>query len=230
MFKNKTVLILGGTGSIGTVIADTFEKEGARVYRHGLHKGECNADVRKKGEMEQLIQKISDQCGGINVLVNAVSAPMIITRFEKKEWSDFFNHLNTQLKAAVETAHLVIPLMRKQNKGRIIHILTTSVDGKTPSHLSDYLTAKYALWGLTKALAKELGRYNITVNAVSPGIIENTFTQGFPSKLKEIAIHETPLGRLTTEQDVADVILFLASDKGQFITGENIQVAGGSNL
>jgi len=226
MFKNKTVLILGGTGSIGTVIADTFEKEGARVYRHGLNKGEYKADVHKREDVEQLIQK----CGGIDVLVNAVSAPLTIVRFEKKEWSDFFNHLNTQLKAAVETSHLVIPFMREQNKGRIIHILTMSVDGKTPSHLSDYLTAKYALWGLTKALAKELGRYNITVNAVSPGFIENTFTQGFPSKLKEIAIHETPLGRLTTEQDVADVVLFLASDKGQFITGENIQVAGGSNL
>jgi len=104
------------------------------------------------------------------------------------------------------------------------------VDGKIPGGLSDYVTAKYAMLGLTKSLAKELGKYNITVNAVSPGFIENNFTKMVPEKAKEIIIRETPVGRLAKEQDVVEAVLFLASEKSPFISGVNIQVAGGADL
>jgi NAD(P)-dependent dehydrogenase (short-subunit alcohol dehydrogenase family) len=117
--------------------------------------------------------------------------------------------------------------MKQQKKGRIINILTSYTIGSPPSSLSDYVTSKYAVLGLTKSLARELGKYNITVNAVSPGFIKNKFTKNIPEKFSEILISQTPLGRLTTTADIAKIVLFLCSDEADFITGENINLSGG---
>jgi len=226
----KVVLILGGTGDIGSAIADAFEKKGAIVCRHGSSRGKYAADLSKDAEAKRLIEKVIGNCGRIDVLVNSISAPLVRENIEKKTWKDFREHLNVQLKAAVETTQYVVPIMKEQKEGKIINILSTVVDTETPLGLSDYLTAKYALWGFTRSLAKELGKYTITVNAVSPGYIRNRLNRAVPEKLDDIIAHETPLGRLTTEKDIAGTVLFLASDAANFITGQNIVVDGGSSV
>lgn len=228
-FKDKIVFIVGGTGSIGGIIGDAFTVRGAIVYRHGLH-GEYKADVRKGKAINRVIAGVLREHGRVDILINSVSAPVSIASFERKHWGDFLGHLEIQLKSAVETAGLIIPSMKKEKYGRIIHILTTSIGGKTPSNMSDYITAKYALLGFTKALAKDVGKYNITVNALSPSFIGSNLTSHFPDKLKDFIIFDTPISRLVKPNEIAQSVLFLASDDASYITGENIQVSGGNNL
>lgn len=225
-FKNKIVLILGGTGHIGSAVALAFEKEGAKVCRHG-HSGKYAADLMNDGDINALVDKVLVDYKRVDIMVNAASHPVKINSFDKKTWPDFEDHFQVQLKGGFGVIQKLLPGMKANKSGRIINILTSYTIGQPPSGLSDYITAKYALLGLTKSLAKELGKYNITVNAVSPGFIKNKFTKNVPEKFAEILISQTPLGRLTTAADVARVVGFLCSDDADFITGENINLSGG---
>lgn len=225
ILKDKVILILGGTGSIGSAIAEVFEKEGAIVCRHGLGSGEYLADLGNSEEIEGLIKKVIAVRGRIDIIINSVSASVKIAPFEKKNWQDFLGHLNVQLKAAVETALLSLPHMKQQGGGGIINIITSYVSGDVPSSLSDYVTAKYALLGLTKSLAKDLSRYKVRVNAVSPSFIRNRFTKAVPEKFDDIAIAQSPLGRLTAPDDIAQAVLKLVSED---VTGKNIIINGGN--
>lgn len=229
-FKDKVVLILGGTGGIGGAIADAFEKSNAIVCRHALSGGEYGADVGNEAEIVVLVKKVVDKFGKIDILINSVGHPAHISVFEKKKWEDFLSHLNVQLKSAVIAAQSVLPIMKEAKWGRIIHVLSSYTKGNIPSSLSDYVTAKYALLGFTKALAKEVGKDNITVNALSPSFIKNDFTKNIPDKFSEILISNTPIRRLCTHEDVANAVLFLASEKAGFITGENLSVTGGNDI
>lgn len=224
--KDKVALVLGASGDVGSAVVDLLEVNGAIICRHG-RSGDYGADVRDTKQIKKLIDNVISRFGKIDVVVNSLSAPVRIGSFENKNWNDFLEQLNVQLKATVEVGRLVIPYMKKNNWGRIINILTSYTIGLPPSSLSDYVTSKYAMLGLTKALARELGKYNITVNAVSPGFIRNKFTKNVPEKFSEILISQTPLGRLTTAEDVAKVVGFLCSDAADFITGENINLSGG---
>lgn len=222
----KVILILGGTGEIGSSIAAHLEQEGALAIRHG-RSGPHAWDVEKEEDAGVFVEKIIKDFGKIDGVVNSLSCPIRIGNFEKKIWQDFLGHLNVQLKAAVEIEGRVIVHMKKQQKGKIVHVITSYAISAPPPGISEYITAKYAMWGLTKALARELGRYHITVNAVSPGFIKNKFSSMVPEKLIEIITAETPLGSLTTEADVARAVLFLLSDDADHITGENINLSGG---
>lgn len=223
MLKDKIVLILGGVGHIGSAIADLFEKNGATVCRHGLV-GDYAADVSKSEEAKKLIEGVIKKFGRIDILVNSVSAPAVIGSFDKKSWADFSGQLNVQLKSAVEAASLVLPGMKQNNFGRIINIASEYSIGEPPSSLSDYVTAKYALVGFTKALAKEVGKLGITVNAISPSLIKNEFSKNVPEKLLEILAAQSPSGKLTVAEDVAREALNLVSG---LVNGENILIVGG---
>lgn len=229
-FQGKNVLVLGGTGDIGSAVAEAFQKEGARVCVHGSTRGTYQADVTNKEALQTCLQKVLTDVGTVDILVNAVSAQVENALFEKKTWDDFKHHLDVQLQAAVESIQTVLPGMKEKKCGRIVHILSTYVDGTVPARLSDYVSAKYALLGLTKALAKEVASFGITVNAVSPSFIKNEFTKKTPNIAAEMIAHTTPLKRLATEEDVAGAVLYLAHDNASFVTGTNIQVNGGQHL
>ncbi len=221
--KDKNILVLGGTGSIGGAISDALEKEGARVFRHG-RSGEYAADVKDENQLKSLITGIIKKSGPIYGLVNSVSASAKIGGFEKKTWSDFSAQLEVQLKASVVSTEALVPVM-KENGGVIVNILSSYVDGQPPASLSDYVTAKYAMLGFTKALAKDLERFKIMVNAVSPSLIKNEFSAGVPEKLLEILAAQSPTSRLTTPDDVTRVVVDLMVNTGK--TGQNIVINGG---
>lgn len=222
MFKDKVVLILGGMGDIGSEISEAFSKKNATVCRHGLDMGEYEADLRDENQTAALINKIIKNHGRIDIIVNSVSAPAKISPFENKRWLDFLEHLNIQLKSAVITTQLALPYMKRAGGGRIINIITIYTVDDVPGSLSDYIAAKYAVLGFTKALAKDLYRYKITINAVSPSFIKNNFTRDVPEKLAEIIQAQTPENYLRSASDVAEVVLYLASDEAINITGQNI--------
>ena len=221
--KNKVFLILGGTGSVGSAIGDIVEKEGAIVCRHGFDAGDYQADLSKDGEAKKLIEKIIKDRGHLEGIINSISAPVKIAPLEKKTWQDFEKHLSVQLKAGVDVILSALPSFKKQG-GDIINILTNYVVGDPPASLSDYVTAKYAVLGFTKSLLKDLGKYHIRVNAVSPSFIRNQFTKDIPEKLDELLAAQSSLGRLTTVEDVAKAVLDLLQ-KGE--TGKHIIIDGG---
>lgn len=226
-FKNKVVLILGGTGHIGSAIASAFEKEGARVCRQG-RSGKYRADLKNEKNVDTLVARVLADYKRVDIMVNAASHPVEINSFDKKTWSDFDSHFQVQLRGGFQIIQGFLPGMKSSRRGRIINILTSYVVGQPPSGLADYITAKYAMLGLTKALSKELGRYGVTVNAVSPSLIKNSFSGNVPEKLLDLIVAQTPLGRLATAEDVAAAVLFLASDEAAYVTGQNIVVAGGN--
>ncbi len=227
--KGKIILILGGTGGIGSQVANLAEAQGAFTIRHGTN-GPYGYDVRSEKGAADFINRIIGEYGRVDGIVNALSAPVKVANIDKKTWGDFFDHLNIQLKSAVDIEGGIIPFMKEQGGGRIVHILTSYTMGVPPASIADYITAKYAMLGLTRVLAKELGSHHITVNAVSPGYIRNKFNARMPEKLAEIIATETPLRSLTTEEDTAHAVLFLLSDDASHITGENINISGGHSM
>ncbi|MFA6536536.1 MAG: SDR family oxidoreductase [Candidatus Paceibacterota bacterium] len=222
--KNKIAVVLGGTGSLGGAIAEALEKEGMVVIKHGRKAGEYSADLAKDGELLRLLGHVVSKFGRIDILVNSVSAPLTLSAFDKKTWDDFLNHLNIQLKSAVIASQFVLPEMAKRKFGKIVNIITSAVEGVPPSHMADYVTAKYALLGLTKALAKEHGRFGVTVSAVSPSLVKNDFTKTMPAKMIEILEAQSPSSRLVTPSDVAEAVLAQVKNFSQDVNGENIVV------
>ncbi len=219
--KDAVVLILGGTGNIGTAISTAFTKEGAIVCAHGLDIGDYQADLQNDTEAQTLHAKVTADHGPVDILINAISAPLKPGSFETKTWDDFANQLNVQLKTGVVLANLILPSMKVKQNGQIINILSAAVTDTPPSNLADYVTSKYAMLGLTMALSKELERFNVKVNAVSPRYVQNAFSAPLPEKMAELEVRLNPLGRLTTPEDVATTVIDLA--KGQ-ATGQNVVI------
>ncbi len=120
--------------------------------------------------------------------------------------------------------------MKKKKFGRIIALASEYTVGRPPVKLADYIAAKYALVGLIKSLAVELGPYGITANCISPGLTPTTLTSHLPNKLVEIVSNQTPRKMLTTTQDIASLVRYLASPEAGMITGENIVVNGGYTM
>lgn len=228
-FKDKIILILGGTGHIGSAISSAFEKEGAKVCRHG-RLGKYKADLKNEKDIDMLVAKVLASHKRMDIIVNAASHFAETNSIDKKTWADFNNHLQVQLKGGFRVIQKLLPGMKERKTGRIVNILTSYVVGQPPAGLADYIVAKYAVWGLTKVLAKELGKYNITVNAVSPSLIKNDFSGNVPEKFFDLTTAQTPLGRLATAKDVAGAVLFLASEDAAYITGHNIVVTGGNSM
>jgi 3-oxoacyl-[acyl-carrier protein] reductase len=117
--------------------------------------------------------------------------------------------------------------MKQKKKVKFIVISTEYCIGKPPAGLSDYITAKYGLLGLSKCMAVELAQYGSTVNIISPGMVETPLLKGVPSIFKEMNAEQNPFGRIATPKDVTGAILFLASDTSDYLNGTNITVNGG---
>jgi len=248
-FQGKVVLITGAGGGVGKVIAKRFAEEGASVVINdlNLHKAESltnqikkegfnavtvKADVSKGVEVERMVNKVINHFNKIDILVNnaAVFAESIpIVDLEEEEWDRV---MNINLKGVFNCSKSVIKYMMKQKYGKIINI--TSFTGKTGRVVysevgsptkAHYCASKAGIISLTKSLAFELAPYNINVNAVAPGSIA---PEGTDEEKKRMLVTLVPLGRIGTSEDVANAVLFLASDEASFITGEILDVNGGT--
>ncbi len=184
------------------------------------------ADLTKTADLKLLMDLITNM-GSIDTFIHSVSAPTLPSRVEDVSLADIERHWKLQAKSFFVLVQHVVPMMKKQKFGRIIGVLTEYVVGKPPPKLLEYVSAKYALLGMIKSLAVELGQFGITWNAVSPGYMESALTEHLPSKLKELIAAQTPTKKLVTPVEVARVINFLASSESGSITGENIVISGG---
>ncbi len=243
-FHNKTVIVTGSTRGIGHALACTFAQNGASVMLSGTgdsvykaadefknqgfsvagYKGDLSIPSHAQG----LIEKTVETFGSVDVLVNnaGITCDKLLIRMEEDDWDRV---METNLKGAFLCTKAAARIMMKKRSGRIINI--TSVVGLMGNAgQANYAASKAGLIGFTKSVAREFAARGITCNAIAPGFIETQMTGSLPEEIKEQYLKGIPLGRYGTPAEVADLALFLASDRAQYITGQVINIDGGLHM
>ena len=240
-FEGQIALVTGATRGIGAAIALELAKKGLKVIGtatsdEGAAKISqalaafpgCvgkNLNVTDGVAAEATIDSIVKEYAGLHVLVNnaGITRDMLAMRLKDDDWDAV---IDTNLKAVFRMSRAVMRIMMKQRYGRIVNI-TSVVGSLGNAGQSNYAAAKAGVAGMTRALARELGSRNITVNCVAPGFIETDMTAGLTQEQQKVLLAQIPLGRLGKPQDVANVVCFMASPLACYITGQEIHVNGG---
>ena len=242
----KTVLITGASRGIGKATAELFAENGYAVIIN-YNKSEDNAlklvsEIRQKGqtamavkadvsnpdEVSEMMKKISENFSSVDVLVNnaGISLQKMLTETEIKEWDEIFG---ITARGTFLCSKAVLPMMINKKSGNIINI--SSIWGNVGASCEvAYSSAKSALIGFTKALAKEVGPSGIRVNCLCPGVIDTDMNKMHSAETLSALCDETPLMRIGNPSEVAETILFLASEKSSFITGQVFSVDGGMTI
>ncbi|MDA9357766.1 3-oxoacyl-ACP reductase FabG [Candidatus Thioglobus sp.] len=242
MLNEKLVLVTGASRGIGRAIALTLGGAGATVIGTATsEEGAANItktfnensilgrgiklDVKDNEQISDLLKVITENYGSVDILINnaGITRDNILIRMKEDEWDDI---INTNLTSVYKMSKAVLRGMIKKKLGRIISI-TSVVGAMGNAGQANYAASKAGIIGFTKALAQEVGVRGITVNAVAPGFIETDMTDGLPVDKKNTLASKIPLGRLGSVDEVAQVVLFLASDNSSYITSQTIHVNGG---
>lgn len=255
--KDRVAIVTGGGNGIGRSICMRIASEGGQVIipdinlenaratadmikQKGGQSTAMKTDVTQKKEVQEMVEMTLKEFGKIDILVNNAGTDIkgAITELEESTW-DLLMNLN--IKGVFLCTQSVIPSMINQCYGRIVNI--SSMAGKTgEAFTSPYCATKFGVIGFTQAVALEVGKYNITINAVCPGPVETDLIISSISqsaKIKSISFEEfkkqffidpTPLGRMAKPEDVARAVVFLASDDAEFITGTTLNVSGGREM
>lgn len=240
--EQKVALVTGASRGIGRAIALRLAKDGAKVVLVARNEEKLAAvakeitevggsavvkpcDMSDAAAVKDLVKGTAKELGRLDVLVNnaGITRDNLVMRMKDQEWDDV---LNVNLKAVFVACREATRPMLRARGGRIINI--TSIVGLIGNAGQvNYASAKAAIVGLTKSLAKELGSRGVTVNAVAPGYIETDMTSELGEDIKKSLLDRVPLGCLGQSDDIAATVSFLASDEARYITGEVIRVDGG---
>ena len=237
-FKNKNILITGATGGIGNELVKKFISLGGNVLGTGtktekldeLKKKYSNIKVKKfdmieHERVEEFIDSAHLELGGLDVLINnaGVNVDNLSLRMKDNEWKKV---IDVNLTSTFLLSKYAIKKMLKNKFGRIVNI--TSIVGHTGNlGQANYAASKSGLIGMSKSLAIEYAKKNITINCVSPGFITSNMTTNIAEKVKLYLTSRIPMGRLGSGEDVANCVAFLSSNQASYITGETIHVNGG---
>lgn len=243
LLDGKTALVTGASRGIGRAVALCLAAEGARVainYAGNVKAAEevkasveaaggtailCQADIADSAAVEAMVADVVKEFGAIDILVNnaGITRDTLLMRMKDE---DFAKVLDTNLKGVFYCTKAVSKLMMKKRSGRIVNM--ASVVGLVGNAgQTNYAAAKAGVIGFSKSAAKELASRGITVNVVAPGFIGTDMTAGLPESVKEKMLTDIPLGRMGEPKDVANAVLFLASDQASYITGQVVNVDGG---
>ena len=234
----KRILITGGSGGIGSAIVKAFANNGDQViftYNKNLLSAETLSketgataiavDLENSNAIKSAVHNAASLLGGIDVLVNCAGISQIKLFTDLSE-SEINRMVQINFTSVLTVTQAAVPYMIRNHSGCVINI--GSMWGKTGASCEvTYSATKAALEGFTKALAKELGPSGITVNCIEPGVIETPMNASLDAETIQELIDETPLMRLGKPSDVSDAVLFLASDKASFITGQILGIDGG---
>ena len=238
--SGKTALVTGASRGIGAAIADTLAQAGATVIGTATSDsgaaaiGERLAQWNGQGRalnaaeadgIENLIADIEKEFGKLDILVNnaGITRDNLLMRMKEEEWDEI---MQVNLKSVFRASKAVLRGMMKQRAGRIINI-TSVVGAMGNAGQANYAAAKAGLMGFAKSMAREVGSRGITVNCIAPGFIDTDMTRALPEEVRKTFEAQTALGRFGDAQDIADAVLFLASDQAKYITGQTLHVNGG---
>ncbi len=241
--KDKVAVITGSARGLGAAIAGMMAKEGAKVVvadilleeaqrqadairATGAEAIACALDVTDEASVQAMFKAVAEKWQRVDVLVNnaGFTRDMRITKMQVSDWDAV---VDVVLKGAFLCMREAVPFFVAQRSGRVINISSRAHLGNPGQ--ANYSAAKAGIIGFTKAMALEYGKYNVTVNAVAPGIIGTDAVLTLPHfpKIKELAEKGTPIARLGEPDDVAQAVCFLASNGASYITGDVLHVTGG---
>ena len=237
-FKNKKILVTGATGGIGKALVQKFVSLEGNVLATGTKTEKLDAlkkefpninvlkfDISDHSKIEEFIENVSSQLVGLDILVNNAGINMdnLSLRMKDDEWKKV---IDLNLGSTFFLCKYGIKKMLKNKYGRIVNI--TSIVGHTGNlGQSNYAASKAAIVGMSKSLAIEYAKKNITINCVSPGFIQSKMTEGIVESIKAMLTSKIPMAKLGKGEDVANTVAFLSSDAASYITGQTIHVNGG---
>ena len=237
-FKDKKILITGATGGIGKALVKKFLSLDGNVLATGTKIEKLDAlkkefpkinilkfDISDHSKIEEFIENVSSQLTGLDVLVNNAGINMdnLSIRMKDEEWKKV---IDINLGSTFFLCKYAIKKMLKNKYGRIVNI--TSIVGHTGNlGQSNYAASKAAIIAMSKSLAIEYAKKNITINCVSPGFIQSKMTDNILENIKAVLTSRSPMAKLGTGEDVSNTVAFLSSDAASYITGETIHVNGG---
>ena len=237
-FKNKKILVTGATGGIGKALVQKFVSLEGNVLATGTKTEKLDSlkkefpsinvlkfDISDHSKIEDFIENVSSQLVGLDILVNNAGINMdnLSLRMKDDEWKKV---IDLNLGSTFFLCKYGIKKMLKNKYGRIVNI--TSIVGHTGNlGQSNYAASKAAIIGMSKSLAIEYAKKNITINCVSPGFIQSNMTDGIVESIKAVLTSRIPMAKLGKGEDVANTVAFLSSDAASYITGETIHVNGG---
>ncbi len=241
-FADQVALVTGASRGIGRAIALKLASEGAFVIATATSESGASTtaeaiaaqggkgkavklDVSRPDEVEALFQAIVAEQGRLDILVNnaGITRDGLLLRMKEEEWDSV---LDTNLKGAFLCTKAAAKVMTKARYGRIVNISSVVGEMGNPGQVN-YCASKAGMFGMTKSVARELAKRNVTVNAVAPGFIETDMTAVLPEKAREALLQQIPLERLGSPEDVANAVYFLVSPLANYITGQVLSVNGG---
>tara|TARA_Y100001935_G_scaffold95920_1_gene79756 strand:+ start:1729 stop:2460 length:732 start_codon:yes stop_codon:yes gene_type:complete len=237
-FKGKKILVTGATGGIGGAIVNNFLSLNATVLGTGTNSEKLNSlkskypnllteqfDISKHEKIEEFIDKIYSSMNGLDILVNnaGVTKDNLSLRMKNEEWQKV---IDVNLTSTFYLCKFAIKKMLKNKFGRVVNI--TSIVGHTGNiGQVNYSASKAGIVAMSKSLAIEYAKKNITINCVSPGFIQTKMTDSISEQIKSELTSRIPMNRLGTGEDVSNTVAFLSSEASSYITGETIHVNGG---
>ena len=237
-FKNKKILITGASGGIGNALIKKFVSLGGDVLGTGTKAEKLDIikklhptikvkkfDISEHARIEDFIENVFLELGGIDILINnaGMNSDNLSLRMKDDEWKKV---IDINLTSTFLLSKYVIKKMLKNKYGRVVNI--TSVVGHTGNlGQSNYSASKAGIIGMSKSLAIEYAKKNITINCVSPGFIVTDMTMNIAEKVKLYLTSRIPMGRLGSGEDVSNCVAYLSSDQASYITGETMHVNGG---
>ena len=241
----RVALVTGASRGMGAQIAKTLGKKGfavavnyfrsadramgvvSEIERDGGVAVAMQADVRDGESVAELVAQVVRTLGPPSVLVNAAVGELISRPIDELRWADFSDHMDYQVKAVMQLCQAVHPHMKSAGGGSIVNILSQVTAGVPATGMADYVSAKYALMGLSKAMAAEWAEDMIRVNMVSPGLMRTELTEHHQERVFKMEAARSPLKRIATPDDAASAVAYLAGDDASFLTGVNLFVTGG---
>ena len=237
-FQNRVAIVTGGSRGIGRAIVQALAREGAKVaFTYAQNKALADeisngdtvigfqTDATDFNQAKEFAKQVKEKWGAVDILVNnaGITRDKLAAMMSEKDWDDV---IDTNLKGVFNVTKPVIGMMIRQRRGAILNI--TSISGIVGmAGQLNYSSSKAGVIGFTKALAKELAKAHVRVNALAPGFVETDMTAVLNEEYKAKASEQVPLGRFGKVEEIANTALFLLSDKASYITGQVLQVDGG---